>query len=101
MKPSKFLIISLILLAALLLVTGSAAARLTTGSTALVNSVFASGNAGAPMASTNFQAQAVVGQAALPNNAVEVASLHYEHQPGFLPGPTALYSRLYLPLVIR
>ncbi len=50
----------------------------------LVKNVFASGNSGRPMHSSSYQVVSVIGQPALPGNAVTLSSTNYRHKPGFL-----------------
>jgi hypothetical protein len=85
MKRLKTFTISIILLAALFAIGRSASASpLAASGIAFINGVFASGSGAGPMSSTNYQMQAVVGEAGLPGNATNLTSDHYQHQPGFL-----------------
>ena len=64
MKTLKIFTILAILLAALFVVGGSASARsLAASGVTFINGVFASGSGSAPLASTHYQMQAVVGEA--------------------------------------
>jgi hypothetical protein len=70
----------------------SATDSLAAGLGSLIGGVFASGSGAAPLASAHYQMRAVVGEMGLPAGGVNLTSVHYAHQPGFLAsvsGPTA------------
>ena len=72
-------------------------ATLVQSGAAVLHGVFASGSGATPMTSGNYQMQAVVGGAGLPNNVKVLSSAHYRSQPGFLvDGPILLDNLLYL-----
>lgn len=54
------------------------------GNYVMVNSIVASGQVATPMASTNYQMRAVLGEPGLPDNETNLTSANYQHQPGFL-----------------
>jgi hypothetical protein len=85
MKTFKIFILLAILLVALFVSGAPASARsLAASGVTFINGVFASGSGSAPLASTHYQMQAVVGEAGLPDSVTYPASAHYQHQPGFL-----------------
>ena len=109
MKTLKIFTVLAILLVALFVVGGSASARsLAASGVTFINGVFASGSGAAPLASTHYQMQAVVGEAGLPDGATDLSSANYRHQPGFLaasistptPTPTPTKTPTKTPVVV-
>jgi murein DD-endopeptidase MepM/ murein hydrolase activator NlpD len=49
-----------------------------------MSGVFGSGNSGAPMSSTNYNVQGVLGELGVPNNVISLTSVNYSLVPGFM-----------------